>query len=141
MTFRNLKSEQTSRRSYPFLNSLAAFVKTLSYDFQSFSLPADETGDSKALSLFFIASPRQHCFMPQLFARSVLRQQNVTLHELRWTNSLDEHSPNSPAHLTNQSCKSTTQTQLLNRLERSSTDSNEFVWGNFLLHIKTYGNP
>lgn len=33
-------------------------MKVLSYDFQSFSLLGDETGDSKALSLFFIASPQ-----------------------------------------------------------------------------------
>lgn len=33
-------------------------MKVLSYDFQTFSLSGDETGDSKALSLFFIASPQ-----------------------------------------------------------------------------------
>lgn len=60
MTFRNLKLEQKYRKFWSFLNylSIAAFMKVLSYDFQSFSLLGDETGDSKALSLFFIASPQ-----------------------------------------------------------------------------------
>lgn len=60
MTFRNLKLEQIYRKLYSFLKylSIAAFMKVLSYDFQSFSLLGDETGDSKALSLFFIASPQ-----------------------------------------------------------------------------------
>lgn len=59
-TFRNLKLEQRCRTPYSFLNyeSNAAFMKVLSYGFQSFCLLGDETGDSKAQSLFFRASPQ-----------------------------------------------------------------------------------
>jgi len=53
-------AEQIYSKFYPVLNyfSIAALMKVLSYDFQSFSLLGDETGDSKAFGLFFTASPQ-----------------------------------------------------------------------------------
>lgn len=140
MVFRNLKSEQIYRRLYSFLTYLSsteALMKVLSHDFQSFSLSSDETGDSKALSLFFIASP-QHSTVS--FLSSLLKPCQGNKRSL----SMGKNGQMacvcslwSLAHLTNHSCRSTTQMELLHRLERSRTDSNKFVWGHSLLPIKT----